>query len=139
MDFLIPLVFIPFFILLWIGVTGLISVISGWRALANTNPVPAAMHEIGENYSFQSLRLGFVGNYNSSVIITVYIKGIRIAPVFFLSFFHKPIYIGYDAMSDVTFGRFIRHYMTFKLADRKIMIIGKGVLKIRERMGTGVR
>lgn len=139
MEFIIPIIFIPIFILLWVGVTGLISIIGGWRGLAKVNPVPAAIPETGETYSLQSVRLGFFGNYNSSVTITVYTKGVRIAPIFIFSLFHRPFYIAYGAMAGVSYGRFIVPYLTFSLGGSKIMIRGKCVLKIKERIGPAVR
>lgn len=139
MEFLIPLLFVPFFILMWIGVTGLISVIGGWRGLARAHPMPAAVLETGETYTLQSVRLGYFANYNSSITVTVYMKGIRIVPIFLFSLFHGPIYIGYDAMEGITYGKFIFHYMRFRIAGRKIMITGKCVLKIKERIGSVVK
>ncbi len=135
MEIIIPLVFIPFFIIMWIGVTGLISVIGGWRGLAQSNPVPAILQETGVTYSFQSMRIGFLGSYNSVLNITVYTQGIRLAPIFLFSFFHKPIYISYTAMSNIEFGRFLVHYVTFNLPDRKIRIMGRSALAVKEKIG----
>ncbi len=135
MEVIIPLIFIPFFIILWIGVSGLISVISGWRGLSQSYPVPAVLHETGVTYSFQSMRLGLLGGYNSVLTITVYSQGIRIAPIILFSAFHKPIYINYTAMRNVEFGRFIVHYVTFNLEDKKIRIMGRSALAIKEKRG----
>ena len=72
METLFTLLFIPLFILLWIGVTSLIAVIGGWHSLAKSYPMPKVLNEMGATYTFQSVRIGFLGNYNSSVNITVY-------------------------------------------------------------------
>ncbi len=135
MEVLIPIIFVPFFALLWIGVTGLISVIGGWRGLAQSNPVPATLHEAGTTYSFQTMRIGLLGGYNSVLNITVYGQGIRIAPIFLFSIFHKPIYISYAAMGDVAFGRFITPYMTCNVDGRKIRLSGGCVTAIKEKLG----
>ncbi len=135
MEVLIFLLFIPFFALLWVGVIGLISVIGGWRGLAQSNPVPPVLHETGVTYSFQSVRLGFLGNYNSCVNVTVYSEGVRVAPIFIFSLFHKPLFFSYNAMGNIAFGRFLLHYVTFILADKKIMIMGKSSLAIKEKLG----
>lgn len=134
MELLIPLLFLPFFILLWIGITGLIAVIGGWRGLAQSNPVPAVLNETGVTYSFQSLRLGFMGTYNSSMNVTVYSRGIRLAPFFLFSVFHRPIYIGYDAMSNIEYGRFIAPYVTFLASNRRIRIYGKSADAMRDKL-----
>ncbi len=135
MELITPIVFVPFFILLWIGVTGLTSVIGGWRGLAQANPLPPVLHEAGVAYSFQSMRLGLLGSYNSVLNITVYTQGVRIAPMFLFSAFHRPIYISYGAMGDVDFGRFIVPYMTCTVSDKKIRIYGRCVPAIREKLG----
>lgn len=134
MENLVPVVCVPFVILLWAGVTGLISVIGGWRWLAESNPVPHALTDTPETYSFQSLRLGMWCSYNSSMNIAVYRLGIRMQPIIFFRLFHKPIYLRYDAMSDVSYGRFIFHYMAFTLGGRKIMVMGRCVPAIKERI-----
>ncbi len=139
MEALIPFVFIPLFVLLWVGVAGLISLVGGWRGVAQSNPPPPALHETGEVYSFQSVRFGLMGNYNSTVNVTVYRQGIGMVPIILFKMFHDPIYIGFDAMTDVAYGRFLFHYMTFTLAGKKkIMLMGRCVPAIRERLG-GVR
>ncbi len=135
MEVLIPMIFVPFFALLWIGVTGLISVIGGWRGLAQSNPVPAAFHERGTPYSFQTMRIGFLGGYNSVLNITVYGQGIRIAPIFLFTIFHKPIYLAYAAMENVAFGRFITPYMTCVVGGRKIRFSGGCVTAMKEKLG----
>jgi len=135
MEILIPLVFIPFFILLWVGVAGLMSLMGGWRTLAKANPMPPTLTETGEVYSFQSLRLGYFVNYNSSVKVTVYMRGMMIVPILIFRFFHKPIFIEYGSMRDIAYGRFIFQYMTFTLGEKKIMLMGRCVLKIKERIG----
>ena len=76
-----------------------------------------------------------MGNYNSCINVTVYSQGVRIAPIFLFSLFHKPLYFSYNAMSNVAFGRFLLHYVTFNLAGRKIMIMGKSSLAIKEKLG----
>ncbi|HNW27894.1 MAG TPA: hypothetical protein PKN50_05420 [Spirochaetota bacterium] len=135
MEVLIPFLFIPFIALLWVGVTGLISVIGGWRDLARSNPEQASLHETGVTYSFQSMRIGFLGGYNSVLNITVYSQGIHIVPIILFSLFHKPIFISYSAMDNVEFGRFLVPYVTFNLAGRKIRIMGRSVLAIKEKLG----
>jgi hypothetical protein len=135
METMIFLLLFPFFALLWVGITGLIWVMGGWRALAQSNPVPAVFPEAGETFSFQSVRFGFLGNYNLCVTITVYSDGVRITPIFLFSLFHKPLYFSYTAMNNPAFGRFLLHYMTFNSAGRKIMITGKSARVIKEKLG----
>ncbi|HOT44373.1 MAG TPA: hypothetical protein PLM53_07920 [Spirochaetota bacterium] len=135
MELLIPLLFIPFFALLWVGVTGLISVIGGWRDLAQSNPMPAQLLGTGVTYSFQSMRIGFLGGYNSVLKITVYPQGISIVPIILFSIFHKPLFMSYSAMGNAEFGRFLVPYVTFDLSGRKIRIMGRCVPAIKEKLG----
>lgn len=135
MEVLIPLLFIPVFILMWLGVTGLISVIGGWRDLARSNPVPAQLHETGVTYSFQSMRIGLLGGYNSVLNITVYQQGICIVPIILFSLFHKPIFMSYSAMGNAELGRFLVPYVTFRLSGRKIRIMGRSVQAMKDKIG----
>ena len=135
MEVIIPLVFIPFFVILWVGVTGLTSVIGGWRGLAQANPLPPVLNETGTIYPFQSMRLGLLGSYNSVLNITVYSLGIRIVPMFLFSAFHRPIFISYASVRNAAFGRFIVHYMTCTVSGKKIKIYGRCVPEIRDKLG----
>ena len=132
MEFIVPLLFIPLFLLLWVAVTSLMAIIGGWYGLAKSYPMPKVLYEKGQRYTFQSIRIGFFGNYNTSVNITVYNQGISIAPLYIYSVLHKPIYIDYNSMTNAVFGRFIFNYLSFTLGNRKIKIWGKSVIKIKE-------
>ena len=127
---------VPAFVLLWIAVTALIAVAGGWYGLAQSHPVPGPLYEKGTRYSFQSLRLGLFANYNSSVHVTVYPSGIMLVPLFIFSILHKPIFIQFDIMDAPAFCRFIVHYATFSIEGRKIRIMGKSALRIKEHFST---
>jgi hypothetical protein len=132
MEILLPLLLIPLFPLLWVGVTSLTAIVGGWYGLAKSYPMPKVLNEMGVKFSFQSLRIGFFGNYRSSLNITVYNQGISMAPMFIFSMLHKPVYIGYNSMADVVIGKFIVNYVSFTLGNRKIKIWGRSVIKMKE-------
>lgn len=134
MEILLPLLSIPLFLLLWMGVTSLIAIVGGWYGLAKAHPMPKLLHEMGHRYSFQSIRIGIFGNYNSSVNITVYNQGISIEPFYIYSMLHKPVYIDYNSMENAVFGKFIFHYVSFTLENRRIKIWGKCVVSIQEKI-----
>ncbi len=132
MELLLPLLFIPLFILLWMGVTSLMAIVGGWHGLARSCPMPKVLNETGVRYSFQSIRIGFFGNYRSSVNVTVYNQGISMVPLLIFSMLHKPLFIPYTSMADVAFEKFIVNYVSFTLGNRKIRIWGRSVTKIKE-------
>ena len=125
---------LPGFVLFWMAITALIAVAGGWHALAKSHPMPGHLYEKGVRYSFQSLRLGLFTGYNSSMNVTIYSSGIMLAPLFIFSVMHKPIFIQYSAMSSPEFGRFIIHHASFSVDGRKIRIMGRSALKIKEQL-----
>ncbi len=125
---------LPGFVLFWIGINALMAIAGGWFGLARSHPIPGHLYEKGVRYSFQSLRLGLFANYNSSVHVTIYSSGIMIAPLFIFSILHRPIFIRYDAMSSPSFGRFIMYYASFSFDGRKMRIMGKSALSIKEKI-----
>jgi hypothetical protein len=135
LEILIPLLALPGFVLLWIVITSLIAVIGGWHGLAKAYPVPPRIYEEGVRYSFQSVRLGLFANYNSSVHVTVYHSGIVISPLFIFSVMHRPLFISFGSMRDPVPGKFLLHFINFRLGGKKIMIMGKSALIIKERLG----
>jgi hypothetical protein len=128
---------LPGFALFWMAITAFIAVIGGWHDLAKAHPVPPHLYEKGVRYSFQSLTLGFFANYNSSVHVTVYSTGIVISTLFIFSVLHKPIFIGFDAMSNPSPGRFILPFVSFEFAGKNMRIMGKSARIIAERLGLG--
>lgn len=133
--FIIAALALPAFVLFWMAITALIAVAGGWHSLAKAHPVPGHLYEKGVRYSFQSLSLGLFTNYNSSVHVTVYSTGIMIKPLFIFSLLHKPIFIDYDAMDTSVSGRFILPYVSFVFDGKKIRIMGKSALVIKEHLG----
>ena len=134
MEILLPLLPILIFPLLWMGVTSLTALVGGWYGLSKLYPMPKVLNELGVTYSFQSLRIGYFGIYRSCLNITVYSQGIRMAPFFIFSILHKPLYIDYNSMVDIAFGKFIVNYVSFILGNRKITIWGKSAITIKEKI-----
>jgi hypothetical protein len=132
---IIAVLALPGFVLFWMAITALIAVIGGWRGLANAHPVPGHLYEKGVRFSFQSLTLGYFANYNSSVHVTVYSSGIVLSTLFIFSVFHKPFFVGFDAMNNLSTGRFIFPYVSFEFDGRNMRVMGKSARVIGERLG----
>ena len=94
---------IPVFILgfgfMWLFATGLISLIGGWHSLAKSHPAPGRSMGQGTEFSFQSVRIGLLGNYRSCVNVTVLNEGLLLRPIVLYRFLHRPIFIAWERMS----------------------------------------
>lgn len=116
--------FIAFFAL-WLLVVGLIASLSGWRSTAKKYPDSAIRGPETGSYQFQSVRFGFLGNYNFVIQIALYGEGLRLKPIMFYTFMHRPIFIPWGAVQNAEQGQFIFPYVNINLGEKKIMIIGK--------------
>jgi hypothetical protein len=133
-EILLPLLFLPCFVIFWASVIALISVAGGWYGLSKTYTVPAGLYESGVSYSFQSVRIGLLGNYNSAVTVTVYDRGVKIVPFFIFSILHKPIYFPFSSLTAISFGKFIFPYVSFSIGDKTIRIMGRSVKDIEMKI-----
>ncbi len=134
-----PYVIVPLFIicfaLLWTGVIGLIAVLGGWRSLAAAYPLPARTLGEGRRFGMQSMRLGFLGNYNSVLAITVYRDGVVLVPIMLFKAFHPPVFIPFTAMAGAKRGKFILHWVSFRAGKKNIRITGSSASGIAEALG----
>ena len=79
----------------WIGVSFLISVMSGWRRFVEAYPAPAQREPDSVRLPMTSLALRRGGNYNNCVILHVSQRGVRFS-VLFLFPFHKPFFVPWE-------------------------------------------
>jgi hypothetical protein len=103
-----PQWFLPLFALMWFGIGGLLSVLSGWWSLASR--FPAADSIKGENYRFVSGSMGlgfFPVNYGSCLFVTINEKGFRVAILFLFRFLSPPLFIPWAQVESVAEKRFL--------------------------------
>lgn len=91
--------FLAAIILVWLGASVLLSVMSGWHQLASrlraTSPIE------GERYRFTSLSLGsgaFPMSYRNCIFVTVGRSGFVLSVLFLYRMFHPPIYVPWSAV-----------------------------------------
>lgn len=100
--------FIPFFVAMWFGVTGLLSYLSGWPVLAAR--FRSATSVVGEHFRFVSGSVGvsnrFPVNYRNCLFITVGITGFRISVLFLFRLFSPPLLIPWSQVESVTEQRY---------------------------------
>ncbi len=104
--------FIVYFAAMWLGVTGLLSVLSGWSGLATY--WRARDQPTGERFRMRSGSIGMrylpVG-YGNCLTITVSDKGLGLSLLFPFMFLSPPLFIPWIQISSVQEGKFlfIRH------------------------------
>lgn len=122
------------FLILWILVLALISFFGGWQKASREHPKRNIASSMKEQYSFQSVIFNMFGNYRNCVNVYVYPEGIELKPIFIFSFFHKPIFIFWDEIQNVTRKTFLFYKgINIKTHTAEIFISGKSVEKIAEQ------
>jgi hypothetical protein len=88
---------------MWLGVTYLLSLVSGWRSLAKR--FASADTCEGEKFSFVSATIGFIPllpvNYSSCLFLTVGTKGFRLALMFPFRFQSPPLVVPWEQIQSV--------------------------------------
>jgi hypothetical protein len=103
-----PQWFFPLFVLMWFGISGLLSLLSGWRGLASRFPGSEAAQ--GDNYRFASGSMGipyFPVNYSNCLFVTVNEKGFRVAVFFLFRFLSPPLFVPWSQVESVVEKRFL--------------------------------
>lgn len=107
-DLLEPQWFFPLFALMWLGIGGLLSLLSGWWSLASR--FPAADSIQGENFRIVSGSIGlsfFPVNYGNCLFVTTNEKGFRLAILFLFRFLSPPLFIPWTQVGSVAEKRFL--------------------------------
>ena len=95
-------IFLFFFAGMWMLVLSLISVLGGWRSLAEKYPLSGiAAGKVLKSFSFCSLRLNLFATYSKTLRITIHEGGIVLSPIFIYKFMHKPIFIPWEHIEGV--------------------------------------
>jgi len=128
-----PFWFAAAFPLLWVAVTGGISLMSGWHSLADRFRSSEAIE--GETFRFRSASMGwrfFPANYNGCLFSTVGARGFSLSLFFPFRFLHPRLVIPWAAVASCTHERLLMidkvtiHIRDF---DRRLRI--RGSLGIR--------
>jgi hypothetical protein len=134
---LIPGIIVMFFAaftILWMLVLAMISSFGGWKKASREHPKRNITSSIVEQYSFQSVIFNMIGNYRSCINVFFYPEGIELKPIFIFSFFHKPIFILWNEMQNVTRKGFLFYKgINIKTHAIEIFISGQSAEKIAER------
>ena len=115
--------FVLYFIILWILIIFIFSSISGWNKLSNFYAIDKDINLNGIEYKWQSIRMNLV-NYSFSVIINICENGTGIKPLKIFSFFHKPLFIPFEAVEEFSEGSLILNYVLIKIKNIKIYFYG---------------
>ncbi len=131
-DIIIPVVsiFLTFliFVLMWILVVWFIARLSGWHTIARQFPMRTGMTIEGKKFPRQMIRLGSIGNYNSTMTVIVAHNGIGLRPIWFFSFGCRPTFIQYSVMTSIEYSNIPGSpgpTIAFSVMKSNIVITGK--------------
>jgi hypothetical protein len=82
---------LPAFIVGWIVITGLASLIGGWFNLSRRFPLSEDIGTVRDRFVWRSLNLNYICGYRSCVNITITDFGVILKTIFIFSTLHKPI------------------------------------------------
>jgi hypothetical protein len=142
---LLPLIigiWVIVFPLFWLGITGLLSVVGGWRELAASYAAgPATFEGIRALNATGALQRSLLPvNYSSTLRVYVRDEGVGLATWRIFRFMHPPLFIPWTAVRDVQAGRLLFWpYVAITLhgSSVSIMVGGRAGRAIMERwMGT---
>ena len=132
--------FLPFFVLTWLAVAGLLAALSGWSSLATQ--FRASQPVEGERFRFASASIGarwLPVSYGNCLFVTVAPAGLRLSILFPFRFMSPPLYIPWSNVESVEEGRFlfmpfvairlVGHWSRIKLYGR----LGQQVLRAHAR------
>jgi hypothetical protein len=95
--------FIPVFVVFWLVITGLLSILGGWYTLSKQFQTSASID--GQRFRFASGSFGRypfpVTAYGNCLFVTVADTGLRIAILFPFRFLSPPIFVPWEAVAAV--------------------------------------
>ena len=119
-----PILLIILFIGCYIVALLFLSHLSGWYRLSKKYTIPNTHIKITKVYRWRSLNLNYLAAYRRIVHFKVSKTGLMVEPSFFLFFFHKPLFLPWDAINDVKFNKKIFKSMIFKIGVCRAAIGG---------------
>ncbi len=127
---------LPLIVLLWFGVTGLISLLSGWSSLAFQ--FRAAGPAQGEKFRFVKASVGrrfLPVNYSNCLFVTINETGFHLAILFLFRFLSPPLFIPWLQVESIAEKRLLyMRYVAVKIRGQwpTISIYGKAGKRILE-------
>lgn len=135
---LIVLAFLVFFPVMWLGVTGLLSVLGGWRQLGAqfaAGPVAHPGRRVGRWVSGGMARLPFPVSYSNCLNVSLYQDGFSLSVAMPFRFMHPPLFIPWTAIRECeergTFWRYSK--ITLHTSGVRIMVGGSAGRELREQ------
>ena len=115
-----PQWFLLLFVVMWFGVTALLSRLGGWSSLAEQ--LRATQPESGDSFRFASGSVGakvFPVNYGSCLFITVNDSGFHISVLFLFRFQSPPLFIPWSQVESVE--------------EKKLLFMHRVVIRVRNQ------
>lgn len=123
-----------FFVLFWLAISGIISLISGWFFLSKKFPFTVENKTVTKKFIMQSMGLGFFTSYGSCMNVTFYIKGIRFSPLILFRFLHSPIFVKWTDIKKHRSSNFILKRSVFFLDGRRIVLLGRSARFLQDQI-----
>lgn len=135
---LIVLAFLVFFPVMWLGVTGLLSVLGGWRSLASYYPAgpAAAGGRAAARYATGAMRRGLLPvNYSHCLAVDPREDGFGLWVALPFRFMHPPLLIPWTAVRDCEERGVVWRYVrvTLHTPGVTILIGGRSGRAVQER------
>jgi len=115
LDWLLPLLFFPAFLTLWIGVTFLIGATGGWRTLGKTYALRGGPFT-GRRWHMQSGAMGGFARYNNILTIGADLRGLYLAVFGPFRAGHPPLHIPWEQIRTRERRGWIFHSVDFTFA-----------------------
>lgn len=112
LDWLLPLLFFPAFLAMWIGVTFLIGATGGWRTLGKTYALDGREFT-GRRWHMQSGAMGGFARYNNMLTIGADPRGLYLAVLGPFRAGHPPLFIPWDHIRMQERRGWLFHYIDF--------------------------
>jgi hypothetical protein len=127
---------VPAFVVGWVIVMGLISVLGGWWSLARRFPLPDHQARELEHFGWRGLSLNYITSYRSCVNITLTELGVILKTSLLFSAFHKPIFFRWTDISNPKYikGLFGTRRLVFYLGRTRLAVVGKPAERINSEL-----
>jgi hypothetical protein len=115
-----------FFILFWLFVTGLISVLTGWYSLSRKHPFkPGSTGAYHESFMFNTVHVNMFAKYSICMNISIYENGLKIVPFFLFRFMHPPVFFRWSELSNMQMNEmWMLTRLDFDVSGRTLSIYG---------------
>ena len=125
-----PIYFIPIFIVLWIGVLSLVSLLGGWFRLAKKFPLSQDTGIVLQKFFWKSINLNYLAGYGNCINIEITDKGLILKPSLIISVLHKPIFLTWLNISNLELKKGFIKWVIFRVGKSRLVIYGKVAIAI---------